>query len=648
MGITLWQMLCNQTESMARTALSDVNALADWQDSVTQRRREFLHSLGLDPLPPRCDLQVTDYGGFQGQGYTARRIAFQLLPQCWSSANIYYPDPMPRDPAPAVVYVCGHATIGLWHYQYHPIMWARRGYVCIIVDTVEQHDNRGEHHGSLMGRFEQWISLGYTPAGVEVWNAMRAADVLCADPRVDGQRIGITGVSGGGSCSFHTAVADERFKAVSTLCGICSPMDAVCNRHVYGNCDCMFSHNVYGRDISEYAALIAPRAGVFCFAAQDPLFHLDETRALVERARKVWRLYGVEDKCQTVVADCPHGDHVDFDKATAACFDQHVAGRKHPEVPRGERDWPESNFCVFRGQVPMPDHCDLLPHLLAPRGSVPLPDGAGDWPAIRERAITGLLKAAPSLRLRPPAASFQRISRSAWGTNTCASGFRVMIDQLDAWLHVVTSSGEKKPAFVLNVAGEAQNLHHAMGGIGVAIDVKKASFGALEPRVAGHNSLPPAVMENPPGSHYAPVRSSIMRAMVLAGTTPVAITVQDLAATVEHLLSLDEVKGSSLYLTGSGSAAAAVLYYAIQDARIAGVILRDLPSSHLDGPEVLGVLRALDLPQAVGLMAPRKVAMVDRGHNNWTWPTRVYARLGCPERLINANSLTTALDQILA
>ena len=38
-----------------------------------------------------------------------------------------------------------------------------------------------------------WPSLGYTPAGVELWNAMRGIDYLESRKEVDPRRIGVTG-----------------------------------------------------------------------------------------------------------------------------------------------------------------------------------------------------------------------------------------------------------------------------------------------------------------------------------------------------------------------------------------------------------------------------------------------------------------------
>ena len=63
-----------------------------------------------------------------------------------------------------------------------------------------------------------WLSLGYTPAGVEVWNAMRALDYLQTRPEVDPKLIGLTGISGGGAMTWYTAAVDERITAAAPVC----------------------------------------------------------------------------------------------------------------------------------------------------------------------------------------------------------------------------------------------------------------------------------------------------------------------------------------------------------------------------------------------------------------------------------------------
>ena len=182
-------MFAEKTPRMAGNALSDIAGADDWNKVRPARGTEFLAALGLEPLPCQCDSGIRNFGETSGPGYRVRKIGFQLLPDCWASAAIYYPDPLPSERCPGELYLCGHSAMGIHYHQAHPALWAPRGYVCLILETIEQTDNPGEHHGANLGWFEHWISLGYTAAGGEVWNSMRALDVLSEDPSVDPCRL---------------------------------------------------------------------------------------------------------------------------------------------------------------------------------------------------------------------------------------------------------------------------------------------------------------------------------------------------------------------------------------------------------------------------------------------------------------------------
>ena len=653
MGITLWQSLSDRADDMALRAFEGVATPDDWERLRPQRRKEFFRCLGLDPLPERCDLKATDYGTFEGKGFRARRIAFQILPDCWTSACLYYPHPLPSDRLPGVLYVCGHAEIGTWSYQSHPVMWARRGYTCLIVDTVEQNDNPGEHHGTMMGRADAWQSLGYTPAGAEVWNAMRALDLLAADKHVDAERLGVTGVSGGGACSFHLAVVDPRLKAVSTLCGISSPRDAITNLHLPGHCDCMYPLNLYGRDISEYAALIAPRAALFCFADHDGLFHPQETSALVERTRRIYRLQGLEDRCELVTCVGPHGDHPEFDEATSRWFDRFVAGDERPVVKREkEQNLPESVTTVFNGRPPAPNRLEMLPQLMSPRGTLPLPRDEKDWSAVRGGALASLRQNVLQRPDKAETASAFALDgewhRSAGPNNSIFRAHRGQINGVDVWLQMVTPPDEDKK-LILSIAGEGESAQEAMCRVACLLEPKAAAHAGFQPRVAGFNSLAPAPgRRRAPGSRLRSPKTLLRNAMALTGVTRVMMTIEDIGLAVNYLRGRPEAKGRDIYLYGKGDSGVAALCYSLLDEGIAGVAVDDAPSSHLDGAPILGILRLFDVPQAVGLMAPRKVALINPGHQFWTWPTRVYQRLGCREHFIMTTGGQKALKKLVA
>ena len=105
----------------------------------------------------------------------------------------------------------------------------------------------------------RWLSLGYTPAGTEVWNAMRAIDYLETRSEVDAKRIGVTGISGGGAITWYLAAVDERVAAAAPVCSTYTFGSQAQHWRAFGQCDCIYFHNTYGWDFPMVAALIAPR-----------------------------------------------------------------------------------------------------------------------------------------------------------------------------------------------------------------------------------------------------------------------------------------------------------------------------------------------------------------------------------------------------
>ena len=65
-------------------------------------------------------------------------------------------------------------------------------------------------------------------------------------------------------------------------------------------------------------------------------------------------------------------------------------------------------------------------------------------------------------------------------------------------------------------------------------------------------------------------------------------------------------------LTGRGQAGVIAAYAALFEPSIKEVVIFDPPTSHKDGPIFLNVLRVLDIPEALGLLAPHvKLTLVN-------------------------------------
>jgi cephalosporin-C deacetylase-like acetyl esterase len=179
--------------------------LEDWSARRYALRGQLFEMLGLSPLPERTDLGVVVTGVVEHEEFSVEKLHFQSLPGLYVTANFYLPKTR-NGPLPSILYVCGHSRVvkdgvsfgNKAGYQHHGAWFARHGYACLTIDTVQLGEIEGLHHGTYREGLWWWNSRGYTPAGVEAWNSMRAVDYLQSRPEVDPTRMGVTGRSGGG------------------------------------------------------------------------------------------------------------------------------------------------------------------------------------------------------------------------------------------------------------------------------------------------------------------------------------------------------------------------------------------------------------------------------------------------------------------
>lgn len=622
---TLWQYYVDAAAAITDHALEEITTLNQWESERARRREEFFSSMGLHAIP-RCELAVTPCGEFRGPGYRVLRLAYQILPDAWGTGNLYLPDPLPAGPAPAVLNACGHTASGVGDYFALAAPWARRGYACFVFDTIAQTDNPGYHRGLNSGRRLDLISRGYTSAGGELLNGLRALEVLRGRPEIDPARIGVTGRSGGGAQSFYLAVADEGLRAAVPVVGVASLKSTIGNRIFPDHCDCMYAMGLYQRDNADFAALIAPRPLLLCFARGDSLYSQDEYRTLAEKAHRIYRLYGCEEHCQLLEYPGGHGESEPPTTGAYHWFDQHVAGKAHHIDPLEPGNSIEPLATVFNGARPVPDRVDLLPELLTITASRPLPHSADEWPAIRDEAIDRLKRGVFGWLDRNDDTLHMAHRDHGW--------HRGEIGGMESWLHAPDPPAGAQHQ-VLAVCDVEQDTRRLLSEL--QLHFPGEAIAAFEPRATGFN---------------APVLTSagrtLYRAGGLLGLTPVLLWLQDLRTVIPYLRGLPGFGTLPLYLYGHGDAAVACLYHAILHDEVAGAFLVAPPASHLDGGYLPAILREMDITSAVGLLAPRPVGIVCRERmSEWyslRWGHRVYHRLGIPDQ----HALGGSVDDIKA
>ena len=106
-------------------------------------------------------------------------------------------------------------------------------------------------------------------------------------------------------------------------------------------------------------------------------------------------------------------------------------------------------------------------------------------------------------------------------------------------------------------------------------------------------------------------------------------------AAAARYFTAGENKGAKVWLAGDGLGAGLALYAALLEPDIAGLILHSPATSHMEktAPVLLNVMRACDLPEALGMVAPRPVRLITRA-GEWPAATRsIYAAAGAREQL---------------
>jgi hypothetical protein len=121
---------------------ADLASTAHWQDLRPRYRDEYFYMLGLSPIPERTDLKATITGSLAGDGFVVEMLHYQSVPGLYVTANLYRPSTAKvGERLPAVFYVCGHSGRGRdgnkTAFQSHGMWFARHGYVCLVVDTLQ-------------------------------------------------------------------------------------------------------------------------------------------------------------------------------------------------------------------------------------------------------------------------------------------------------------------------------------------------------------------------------------------------------------------------------------------------------------------------------------------------------------------------------
>jgi dienelactone hydrolase len=632
-----WELRAPQMNTLA-----SVRSASDWDKE--ESRRELREMLGLDPLPARTDLKATIVGEFTHEGAHIQKLHFQSMPGLYVTANFYRPAQHDGSRLPTILYVCGHAVVkkdGISYgnkvgYHHHGLWFAQHGYACLIIDTLQLGEIEGEHHGTHHLNKWWWIARGYTSAGVEAWNCIRALDYLETRPEVDAQRIGVTGRSGGGAYSWWIAALDDRIKVAAPTAGITSMKNHVPDGCIEGHCDCMFMVNTYAWDFDRVIALVAPRPLLICNTDRDPIFPIDGVFQLYTSARRFYGLLGKEDNIGLHIAEGPHKDVQPLNTGAFHWFERHLKGADSMVTTDGaaKKALEPEQLRVFTAGLPQDQINTKIDQSFVPMAK-PLspPASPAEWSTQRDvwmqqltsKVFRSWPKNAPPVKLTHAGThDADGVTMSAYDFTsqepfnlrlylTHRAGLRPTDLELIA-LHALDQQGwndfasEYRSRFAQLIESDAKPNDEAFTNEKAMFTNFKWAMAYIAPRGIGPTAW----------TATDKLQTQRLRRFYLLGETLASGQAWDIRRTVQGLRSLDGLAKAKLWIASGGAMGINALYASLYEPDIARLDLNAVPSTHMTGPAYFNVLRYLDIPTATAMATERsKVVLYAKDQDPW-------------------------------
>jgi hypothetical protein len=497
---------------------------------------------------------------------------------------------------------------------------------------------------------------------------IRALDYLQTRPEVDASRFGITGRSGGGAYSWWTAALDERIKAAVPVAGITDMHNHVVDGVIEGHCDCMYMVNTYRWDFAKVAALVAPRPLLIANTDKDGIFPLDGVQRLHEEVPPVYRLQEPATSSAARHRGRSQG-HAGPAGAGDAVVQPLAEEGRRAGAERREKFFEPEQLKVF-DKLPADQRNTTIQETFVPKAPPPaVPADAEAWAKQRDGWL-GELKA-KTFAAWPADTGRGADAGDAAGAGDAAvaagprhlfteerngielHGFEVQSQpHVPVRVYVAVGAHAKRPDLVvLNVVGETEWA--------TTLSAFKADFGDRLKELALPDADPKEAESTAKmlkgtkwAMAYVAVRgvgptawsgdekrlTHLRRRFLLLGESLDGMRVWDVRQAVRAVGRIDRLKGAAVWLQGERRMAGVALYAALFEPTVARLDLHRLPATHdlhADGPDLLNVLRTLDVPAAVAVAAGHAKVRVYRDAaqpaDAWAYPADVAKRLGWGE-----------------
>jgi dienelactone hydrolase len=268
-----------------------------WTEDEARLRQQILDDVAFHGWPQvwvNSPPRFEDMGEVPGgNGYRMRKLRFQIVPGFESTAILYEPLHV-HGKVPAILNVNGHDPLGkaAEYKQKRCINFAKRGIYALSLEWIGYGELHVPEDAHEFGAHLDVV--GSNVLGLFYLAMRRGLDYLDTLPQVDPNRLGVTGLSGGGWQTITLSALDPRVKVMAEVAGF-GPLQTIITHPVDTDCDEQDPPDLLrGRDYTLYVAMRAPRPTLLIHNAEDTCcFRADLVKPYIyEQIKPFFALYG--------------------------------------------------------------------------------------------------------------------------------------------------------------------------------------------------------------------------------------------------------------------------------------------------------------------------------------------------------------------
>jgi len=615
-----------------KQAVAQIQTRADAERRKAMVRGKILGLIGGLP-ESRGPVAVKQFGRLSSDGFHVEKIAYESLPGFWVTADLYVPD-KGSGPFPAVLLSPGHGAAGKLEDWTWGSNLARLGIMALAYDPFGQGerlqyydpDLKASKVGAPTGEHGEAnipaLLIGDQLSRYWVHDAMRGVDYLSARKDVDAARIGAFGCSGGGTATAYFAALDDRVKVAMTACYITSFQELLPAPAGVQDAEQSIPRFIeQGMDFGDWVEVFAPKPYAIVSTAND-MFPFAGAKQTYEEAKRIYGLYGAEDKLQWITGPGGHGNLMPISGPILGFLARHLnnntADITYTPIPLAHR---EDLICTPTGQVSTSIGGETVYSLNRKRAQTLLPvERALANRSDMERLQTRLHQDIRSVTAvtAEPGAKAPTVGITATEPRT---GYRIEAinlrgeDGIDVSGYAgIPESAGAKPA-VLMLAYQPRDRFAAAGGDFDRLVQSGRIVVVVQPRPSnpGTEGLKSPLLG---------VFNLLSLRAFLVGKTIVGMRMDDTIHAMDWLAARTDVDASAVTAYGEGSLGVVLLHAAALDPRIKRVLVENSLASYrmiVDEPihrnvsEVVlpGVLRKYDIGDLLLAEYPRTVTVIN-------------------------------------